>query len=215
MGRLSLLQIALTTKCQLSCHHCPMAQYRNTTQKYPLKCQELIKFLGAYCKPDKWVIELTGGEPALFEDIDHLCEWLSGNGYRTVIKTNGLTEIKSRPGITRVAAFHQLDNPPKYFDEILIIDKLDREAKERVCKQNGWPYKVIGFNKEVIDDLRNEFQFIAFINPAGHQLGCPAVPAVENDIGTDDLNRINHRPLVAQYCCPTCKLANDVWRFII
>ena len=192
-----------------------MARFRNTTPKYPLECTELIKFIGDNCQPDDWVIELTGGEPALFEGIDNLCEWLSDHKYQTVIKTNGLIEIKARPGITRVAAFHRLHEPPKFFDKILIIDKLDREAKENICKANNWPYKVIGFNREVIDDLRHDFQFIAFINPAGHQIGCPAAPAIENDIGTDDLNRINHKRLTAQYCCPTCKLANDVWRFII
>lgn len=131
-----MFQISLTSKCNYACWHCPMAQYRNTgTPKYALTNKRLIPWLEANLDPSRWVLELTGGEPSLYEGIDELVEWLSTHSYRTIIKTNGSNPIQPANGVIRVAAFHQLDNPPKYFDKILIVDKIDREEKERICQE--------------------------------------------------------------------------------
>lgn len=210
---MNFCQIALTTRCNLECPHCPIAAYRNTDDEaFVLTAARLIPWLEANLDPREWIIELTGGEPALFKDIDELCRWLSLHGYRTLIKTNGLLPIHKYDNILRVAAFHNLDNPPKYFDYILIIDKLDRESKERYCKEHGLPYKVIGYNKENPDGATHGFHNIAFIDPHGHNVPCPSCPILWKS--GDDPYTIEKKPLSKGLCCPQCKAAIDAWRFL-
>lgn len=190
-----------------------MAQYRNTgTEEYALTNDRLIPWLRRNVKPDEWVIELTGGEPALYKGIDELCEWLSANGYRTIVKTNGLLPIQPRPMVRRVAAFHQLDNPPKYFDEILVIDKIQREEKEAYCKEHGWKYRVIGYDKENFDHARHDFQWSAYIDPHGHPVPCKNRKIKFTD--WPDKYALEFTGLKKTICCADCKAAIDAWRFL-
>ena len=209
----NFLQIALTSHCNLSCWHCPMAQYRNTgTPEFALTNKRLIPWLRKNADPKVWVVELTGGEPSLYKGIDELCEWLSMNGYRTLVKTNGLLEIKPQPNVRRIAAFHQLDNPPKFFDEILIIDKIDREKKEEVCKANGWKYQVIGYETERIDDVWHQFRLTAYMDPHGHPIPCKNRPVKYTE--WPDQYALEFTGLKSTMCCPDCKAATDAWRFM-
>ena len=210
---MNLLQIALTTKCNLKCSTCPMKEWRNVEPKFPLTNRELIPFIERYCTPDKWVIELTGGEPALYDGLDELCTWLSKSGYKVLIKTNGLLEIEAYPNIRRCAAFHQFINPPKYYDIYLIIDKLDSERKIAYCRYNRIPFRVIGLNKTPLPDQFHRFDNIAFINAAGHQVKCPSARPITNEVNGVDINRITHKPLDMGHCCDLCKIALDAWRF--
>ena len=212
---MNFLQVSLTNRCNFSCPTCPMGKWRNSdAPRWPLCNAELIPFIEKSVSPDNWVIELTGGEPSLYPEIDELMMWLSAGNYRTLVKTNGSGNLLHLPGITICAAFHDLHNPPKNYDQYLIIDKLQREAKESYCKENGIPYKVIGFNKENPDGATHGFRYCAFINPAGHQVGCCARRPVERVVNGKDYNRIDRRPLVVMDCCPHCKAAIDAWRFV-
>lgn len=141
-------------------------------------------------------------------------EWLSGNGYRTLVKTNGSGNLPMLPNVKIVAAFHRLNKPPFNYDEYLIVDRIDREQKEAYCKEHGIPYKVIGFNKENPDNAKHGFDMCAFINPAGHQIGCCADVPRERVVKGIDYNRIDRKPLVLRECCKHCKAAIDAWRFL-
>jgi organic radical activating enzyme len=192
-----------------------MGKWRNAEKpRWPLDNATLLPYLKKYVQPSMWAVELTGGEPSLYPEIDELLHWLSDNGYRTLVKTNGSGDLPHLPNVKLVAAFHRLEEPPKNFDEYLIVDKIQREEKEAYCKEHGIPYKVIGYNKENPDNARHGFVLCAFINPAGHQVGCLAARPNERVEGDTDMNRIDHRPLVAQACCPHCKAAIDAWRFL-
>lgn len=211
---MNLLQIALTTKCNYRCEYCPMSEWRNKSPKFPLTNKELIPFIESYCPTDQWIIELTGGEPALYDEIESLCEWLSTHGYRVLIKTNGSLPISKRPNIRRCAAFHRFTEPPKYFDVYLIIEGLDSQRKIEYCRQNKIPYRTIGLNKNPLPRQYHNFSQIAFINAAGHQICCPACRASTNEQNGIDVNRITHKPLVPGKCCTHCKIALDAWRFL-
>jgi hypothetical protein len=212
---INFLQIAITNECNFSCWHCPMGKWRNSEKpKFPLNNGELLPFLERYVDPKKWVIELTGGEPTLYEGFDELLEWMSTHGYYTLVKTNGSNPVKHYDNVKVCAAFHRLEQPPRYFDEYLIVDKIQREEKEAYCKERGIPYKVIGYNKENPDDATCGFTFVAFVNPAGHNLSCPADRPAQLVEGCDDYGRINHREFFYGRCCKTCKAAVDAWRFL-
>ena len=213
---MNFLQISLTNRCNFSCWHCPMKEWRNSEPpRWPLSNAELIPFLEKYVTPHEWIIELTGGEPSLYPELPELLDWLSVNGYRVVVKTNGSGNIPHHQNVVIVAAFHQLGNPPKNYDQVLIVDKIDREPKEAYCIAHSIPYQVIGYETEVTDDVKHGFKWMAYINPAGHQVGCCARKIIEN-VKPDgvDYNRISHRPLVVQAACPQCKAATDCWRFM-
>lgn len=212
---INFLQIALTNACNFSCWHCPMGRWRNSERpRFPLNNSELIPFLKRYVDPKTWVIELTGGEPTLYEGFDELLKWLSDSGYYTLVKTNGSNPIAKYPNVKVCAAFHRLEEPPANFDEYLIVDKIQREEKEQYCKNHNIPYKVIGYNKENPDGAECGFTFVAFINPAGHNCSCPADDPTQFIVGDDDVGRINHREFFYGRCCPRCKAAVDAWRFL-
>lgn len=213
---MDFLQISLTNKCNFNCWHCPMAEWRNSTPpNLPLCNAELIPFLEKYVDSRLWVIELTGGEPSLYPEIDELMEWLHEKKYRVLVKTNGSGNLKHYDNSTIVAAFHKLEEPPQNYDIYLIVDKIDREKKERYCIDHNIPYRVIGYNKENPDGAKHGFTYCAYINPAGHQVGCCA-DAVPQNVQSDgrDHNRIDFKPLTVMKCCSRCKAAIDAWRFL-
>jgi len=210
----SFLQISLTNRCNRACSYCPVEQWRNTTPRKPLCNEELIPFLQKYVKPDSWVVELTGGEPSLYDGIDELMQWLSDNGYRTLVKTNGTGNLKHLPNVKIVAAFHDIDKPPTNFDEMLIINTEGREEKESYCTMHSIPYKVIGYWTDNFDKSTHGFRLCAFINPAGHQIGCQGQKAEEHIVDGVDIARITHKMLIASTCCPHCKAAIDAWKFL-
>lgn len=210
---MNLLQVALTTKCNYGCEHCPMSEWRNVAPKFPLCNAELIPFIENYCPPTQWIIELTGGEPALYAELVPLCEWLSNHKYKVLIKTNGSLPIPAYKNIRRCAAFHKFEEPPKYYDLYLIIDGLDSQRKIEYCREHKIPYRTIGLNKTPLSGQYHRFDKIAFVNAAGHQIQCPACKAITNEQNGIDINRITHKPLNAGKCCTLCKIALDAWRF--
>ena len=210
---MNFLQISLTTKCNLACPTCPMAAYRNTDNApFVLTNGRLLPWIRKYLSPHSWVIELTGGEPALYDGISDLLYALDSEGYRGLVKTNGLLPIPKTDNFIRVAAFHNLDRFPVYYDKILIVDKLEREAKEAYCKEHGIDYRVIGFNKENPDGATHGFDKVAYIDPHGHQVPCPSCPIQYEK--QPDRYTIEYQRLKPGMCCGHCKAAIDAYRFL-
>ena len=190
-----------------------MANYRNNDNPdYILTNERLIPWLEKYVSKDNWIIELTGGEPGLYRGIDELVDWLSNNGYHAIIKTNGSLPIKRATNVLRVAAYHRYYEPPKYFDRILIVDKIDRDEKEDVCKKKGWDYKVIGYNNDPLPGESHGFTYCAYIDPHGHPLPCKRTAVLYTE--WPDLHAMEYVGLRRTKCCPSCKAAIDCWKFI-
>jgi hypothetical protein len=202
---MNLLQISLTNKCNRECPYCPIARWRNNpAHPDKLSNARLFPFLNKL-DPQEWAIELTGGEPALYQEIDELLGWLQANGFTGLVKTNGSMPIRSVPNFRRVAAFHELAKPPCFYDEILIISGLpDFEAKIEWCLANGAEYKAIELDRRYIANGKRTptgIDRIMFVNPAGDLQECKA----------DHKNRIplEDGKLPMRKACKECKSAID------
>lgn len=195
-----------------------MARHLNTDDpKYHLNNGVLTAFLSRWLPAPLWLIELTGGEPMLYSGIESLLDWLSLAKYKVHLRTNGIIPTKPRNGLKRIVAFHDLKKPPteENADVVLIVDKIESGAKVAYCEEKGLPFKVIGFNKENPDNAGHQFKRITYIDPSGHNVGCPSVPILHNIKHNVDMNRMEYGiPLRDIYCCPNCKAAIDAWRFL-
>ena len=214
---LNFLQISLTNRCNFACAYCPVVKWRNKDfPKWPLNNAELIPFIKKNTNSFEWVVELTGGEPTLYEGLDELLYWLSTHGYYTLIKSNGSNPVKRYDNVKLCSAFHRIEQPPANFDEVLIINTDGRAEKEAYCKAKGIPYHVIGFNRDNFDKSGHRFSYCSFITPDGHNVKCQAAKTLHllTDDGSDDLGRINHREFQLGTCCPDCKAAIDAWKFL-
>lgn len=204
---MNLLQISLTNLCNKSCSYCPTEKWRNNPQ-YPnlLNNERLMPFL-EQLNPKEWAIELTGGEPALYIELDELLEWLQEKGFKGLVKTNGSLPIRKVPNFKIVAAFHDLDNPPECYDEILIIEYTPGflEKIER-CLREDVVYRVIqkDTNYRLQKIEHTNIERIMFINPEGCASECKAgqsrVPIEDNDIPS-------------RATCQGCKPAIDFEKF--
>ena len=215
---MNFLQISLTSKCNASCRYCPMAGTRNTDEpKYHLTNEVLIPYIKRNIDPKEWLIELTGGEPTLYDGISELLNWLSDNGYTVHLRTNGIIPVSPRPGLTRIVAFHDLNRPPEVFDVVLIVDRIQSAKKIKYCEEHHFKYEVIGFNDEVYGTDYHGFKLGAFIDPNCHQVGCKGdkIEIDLQDVGgrVVDMNRLEYAPFKPRILCEHCKVAVDAWRF--
>ncbi|MDR2582369.1 MAG: hypothetical protein LBC75_02685 [Fibromonadaceae bacterium] len=198
---MNLLQISLTNQCNLSCDYCPVKPWRNNPNCQNLLTNERLFLLLERLDPQEWAIELTGGEPALYSELDELLSWLQAKAFRGLIKTNGTLPIRRVPSFKIVVAFHNLQKPPKWFDEILIIAHTpDFNAKKEWCRKNGIEYKVI--ERDTYDKPTGGASSgrIMFVTPEGHKSECSAgtqrVPLEEAETPTRN-------------ACPGCKTFRD------
>ena len=184
---------------------------------------ELIPFLmrcimSGSLIPSETIIELTGGEPALYDGIEDLLDFLQEHSIKTLVKTNGMLKIEPRSNIVRCAAFHNLDNPPKYYDVILIIEGTpDYFDKFNYCLDNKIPFETIGKDhNNRLNDVHG-FDLCSFINPAGHNCKCQDDKAVEFLSPNEkyDYGRIPFmHEINTRETCKNCKAATDAWTFL-
>jgi len=203
---MNLIQISLTNLCNLKCDYCPIKPWRNNPNHPNLITNKRLFPFFERLSPQEWVVELTGGEPALYPEIDQLLDWLQSKSFHGLVKTNGTLPIRKVPSFKIVAAFHELKRPPKWFDEILIINHTpDFNEKIEWCLENETEYKVIErdtYSKPCTGKSRGR---IMFINPAGSKSECSGgekrVPLEETENPSRD-------------ACPGCKTFIDFEIFL-
>ncbi|MCL2627306.1 MAG: hypothetical protein FWD44_01230 [Oscillospiraceae bacterium] len=110
----------------------------------------IFSWLDKYCPPEEWCIEISGGEPGTYPEIEELVNGLTKRGYYGLIKTNGTLPIPQSDTFKRIAAWHicrGLDKPPEYFDTILIIMNPNDcwEEKKKYCIDHEIPYVEVLF----------------------------------------------------------------------
>lgn len=207
-----LLRISLTTHCNLSCRCCPMKQFRNKqTSKKILNLYNVANFINTYI-PKTWYLEFTGGEPALFADIDTLLLGCKVAGFKGLVKTNGLLPIKQCTGFKRVAAFHNLQTPPKYYDVYLIIAGLPNFAeKVAYCNKQNIPYKVIGKNQAFMEEPKTKGWKQLFLTPDGNLKECDNK---NSQIITNIFSMEENMKIKPVAPCVICKSVEDFYTFL-
>lgn len=183
---MNLLQISLTNRCNMACGYCPVKEWRNSPD-FPstLGNEILIPFLEERISPNEWHLELTGGEPALYGGLPELLQWLQRRDYRGLVKTNGTLPVPSVPNFRRIAAFHDIERPPTYFDEILIIrnpeEAMAYVERELVCIKNGWKYTFIDYSHGLLyGRFKHSYKDTLFITPDGKLRRCNGDRETEN-----------------------------------
>ncbi|MDR2554163.1 MAG: radical SAM protein [Fibromonadaceae bacterium] len=137
--------LSITNRCNKACNYCVVKPWLNN-HDFPDKitATDLISFLEKeFCEGD--VVELTGGEPTLFRELETLLDWLKEHGAKVIIRTNGLNlreRRKKYDNIVVVLAKH--DSSDSYMSERktyllphdLVLDAIPDSIKQ---KEGGKP----------------------------------------------------------------------------
>ena len=238
---MNLLVVHLVQSCNLGCYYCPMSRWMKPLDyifpdagDYPgetagakfnsLTNRALLAWLDAYCPPSEWRLNLTGGEPGLYAEIESLLPELSSRGYRGIITTNGTLPIPQDPSFIRVAAWHEgVSDVPPYHDIILILEPNpndDTESKKRYCQEHGIPFETklwVPFHdkerpptpQRVFEDL--SINSLLYVYSMGQITGCPRIP-VSADVNIHKMSPPVPQPLKPS--CPRCTNAYDAERFM-
>lgn len=212
---MKILYISLTNKCNKSCGYCPIVTWRNKPE-YPdnLPFKELTEFISKF-KPD--LVELTGGEPTLYEHYEELCQWLKDNKFLFITKSNG-----TNPGYNMASAWH--DEFPKHYDIIIIIDELpDFLNKINHCVSKGIPFIVIDEgpkSKKLYSSPNFDFNTFEalFVCPDGRVKWCHTREYQsedrDNQSGKDAPNNSIFTGIEYKPCkvCKECKQVQDLAR---
>lgn len=168
---MNLITIYPIQSCNFKCKYCPMKQwtYPVDDEKNKLNNNLILSWLDKYCPPKEWCIEISGGEPGIYPEIEDLINGLTKRGYYGLIKTNGSRPIPSSDTFQRIAAWHlckDIDHPPEYYDQMLIIKNPADcwEAKIQYCIDRGIPYKAVVFqdynipySQRQVPEVKNTF----------------------------------------------------------
>jgi len=223
-----LLTISLMMSCNRACYYCPVKKWLvpmgspRERVVNRITNEALLKWLDKYISPRDWIIEITGGEPGLYPEIQTLIPELAGRGYRGLIKTNGTLPIPKSGAFQRVAAWHEGTEIPAQYDQILIIKNPKDDWKRKIlyCEENGIPYQTVlfdrGYKGKRIDTSRcgvNKMLAVLHVNSFGMITPCSARlnPIKCQDIFTM-FPPIPNNNLVSG--CPRCKNVADVEKFL-
>jgi MoaA/NifB/PqqE/SkfB family radical SAM enzyme len=231
---MNVLTVSITNSCNYSCYYCPVKKWlrpitgeqtpddiANNRPKVNLLTNEaLLKWLDAYIEPDKWIIEITGGEPGLYTEIGELVKSLDSRGFTGLVKTNGSLYIPKTKGIKLLSAWHKDKDFPAYYDEIIIIQNPDDNWKAKVkhCEDNGITYHTVLFDrqyegKKIEQEYcrHNKIISTCHINSSGLITPCPRIaPMPEHTI----FNMAAPLTKGVIHECPKCKNINDVEMFL-
>ena len=159
------LNISIVMSCNYNCYYCPVQKWlmpinnlfsdKPPEKDYPINgtnCinnDSLLKWLDKYIEPESHIIEITGGEPGLYKEIDTLIPALNERGYLGIIKTNGSLPIPKTDNFQRIATWHEGKNFPEYYDQILIIENQNDAYKQKIkyCEENNILYHTCLFDE--------------------------------------------------------------------
>ena len=125
--KITVLQINLGRKCNLSCHHCHVeASPKRKEELTPEICEQLVTIINNF--PQIKTVDLTGGAPEMHY------------GFKELVKTarNNNKEIIVRSNLTIFFEF-SYEDLPQYFaqNQIRVVASLPCYLEDNVDKQRG------------------------------------------------------------------------------
>lgn len=221
---MNVLTISLMSSCNQSCYYCPVKKWLVPIERTDINIitnAALLPWLDKYIDPREWVVELTGGEPGLYPEINELITNLADRGFYGMVKTNGSLPMGKTPAFPLITAWHKgIEAIPQYYDQIVIIENPDDNWREKVkyCKQKNVPYQTVLFDRQ-FEGQKTEAVYCKFnntiaglhINSSGQVTPCAAARVMP------DKTIFNMAPPVEKELaldCPRCKNINDVERFL-
>jgi len=235
---MNLLNISIIMSCSRLCDYCPVSewlvpvdnQFHNTLSVAPypfdgnncINNEVLLEWLDKYVDPEDFIIEITGGEPALYKEINALIPALSDRGYYGMIKTNGDIPLPKSEKIQRIVSWHTWrEKCPENYDRILIIRNPhdDWRVKVRHCKEHNIPYgtslfddyRMTGVSVDRRLEKTTHFLNLIHINNQGQVIDCPKhEPDFHKSIFHDTPPAL--KPLNGY--CRYCGVAVDVETFL-
>jgi GTP 3',8-cyclase len=185
---LQSLRISVTDRCNLRCEYCmPQEEYIWLERSELLTLEEIAQLASVFASLGVTDVRLTGGEPLLRRNLEHLVEMLSAiDGLRDIaLTTNGLTlapiaETLRSAGLDRVTVSLDTLRP----DRFLALTRRDAHAKVlegiAAAQQAGFEKTKLnavimrGFNDDEIVDLIEfgktrgvEIRFIEYMDVGG------------------------------------------------
>jgi len=226
---MNILNVSLYMSCNYGCDYCPVKKWLvplDDSSHNLLTNESLLKWLDKYLKPEEWHIELTGGEPGLYPEIDTLIPALTERGYHGQIKTNGSLPIPASPNFTRCVAWHKDKDFPQYYDQIAIIKNPDDDwqKKEARCKKHKIPHRLLDFdtrscgNRNISELMQgyppNKTIYSQHINDRGQVTCCPAATPVMQEGKMTIFEMVEPFYTAILSRCNTCKNVHDVEIFL-
>jgi len=229
---MNILHISLMSSCNYNCYYCTVKKWlvplegAQAIGRNLLTNESLLKWLDAYLPPEEWYVELIGGEPGLYPEIDTLIPALTERGYHGQVKTNGSLPIPESPNFIRCAAWHKGREFPQYFDQIVIIKNPedDWESKKAYCEEQGIKYQLLDFdtrycNRNVPELMKgyepNKTIYSQHINSSGQVTCCPSsIPVMQGGKMTIFEMVEPFRTNTLREMCPACKNVHDVELFL-
>jgi hypothetical protein len=193
--------ISLTNRCNKQCPYCVVKEWRNKPKQFPDKMavEDLISFLKKEQQSND-IIELTGGEPTMFPDLELLLDWLRKQGTRVILRTNGLNLGEWRRNYNNlIIVFAKHDSNDSYMSErkkyLLPQDLvLDGIPKHIMQKEQGKPIFV---NDEISPLTSHPFDRMFFVTNDGK---IRFAPCCKEDMG----ELLHFADIVAPKRYPVC-----------
>jgi MoaA/NifB/PqqE/SkfB family radical SAM enzyme len=135
------LIIELTHNCPLDCRHCYLGKKQNHSMDYEL----LINLINDAEKCGIESIQLTGGEPLIYEYLENVISYLDQKSIKTVITTSGYISNKK---LDQIMQYLKLINNQRGYVQVS-IDGI--EESHNIRRGNSQSYsKAINFIRKMV-----------------------------------------------------------------
>jgi len=139
------LRISLTDQCNLRCNYCmPLESYSFMPSSQLMQAAEILKIAKIFIALGTTKIRLTGGEPLVRKDVDHIIQSLAALPVKLSLTTNGV----------RVHEFIETFKQAGIRSLNLSLDTLSADKFQLLTKRNN--FKQVWDNIKLL--LKNDFQ---------------------------------------------------------